>query len=97
MFFYLHFRSVRARYLSGYLKFDDTLYNVKIYLLNLFFLSKRSFLRPQGSGKRGQKGPLSFIEPFFPFKLQEYCLNIFLKLEKFQKCPNDQVYLSPGS
>ena len=56
--------------------------------MKLFFFFKKDQFAFTGLGQKGKKKPLSFLEPeikkihffiFFPFKLQEYYLNILFR------------------
>ena len=87
VFFYPHFSCVRARVL----KFYDFLNNIKTNLVKLFFCQKVNFCGHREPAKNGQKKACQLFRAinqkkknfstFFPFKLQEYCLNIFNKAE----------------
>ena len=88
------------------MKFYDFLNNIKINLVMLFFCQKVNFCGHRALAKNGRKRPLSFLEPkirknifnFFFFLITRILCKHFRKVEKkFQKCPQDQVYLSPGS
>ena len=103
VFFYPHFSCVRARDL----KFYDFLNNIKTNLVMLFFCQKVNFCGHRALAKNGRKKASQLFRAinqkkhffnFFSILITRILCKHLKKVgKKFQKCPQDQVYLSPGS
>ena len=103
VFFYPHFSCVRA----SDLKFYDFLNNIKTNFLKLFFVKKFIFAATGLWQKMVKKRLVAFqskkfkkkhiFSTFFPFNYKNIVYTFLKKFKKFQKCPQNQVYLSQGS